>query len=62
MLFIDILTILFSGGYDWNEFNNSNKILLFDEKTTTFKQTGELEQRRDDHSVSVVDTSDFICS
>ena len=40
----------------------SDKILLWDEETTTFKEVGKLEQRRDRHSVSVVDIIDFTCS
>ena len=40
----------------------SDKILLWDEETTTFKEVGKLEQRRRFHSVSVVDINDFTCS
>ena len=57
------LFLLFSGGFDADtKFFSSDKILLWDEKTTTFKEIGKLEQRRRDHSVSLVDINDFTCS
>ena len=54
--------ILFSGGYDLDASVYSDKILVWDEETTTFKEIGKLEQRRYRHSVSVVDINDFTCS
>ena len=54
--------IFFSGGYDQDASVYSDKILLWDEETATFKEIGKLEQRRDRHSVSVVDINDFTCS
>ena len=56
------LFILFSGGFDEDAIVYSDKILLWDEETTTFKEIGKLEQRRRDHSVSLVDIKDFTCS
>ena len=56
------LFILFSGGYDQDAGVYSDKILLLDEETTTFKEIGKLEQRRSYPSMSVVDINDFICS
>ena len=40
----------------------SDEILLFDPDTKTFNNIAKLEQRRRDHSVSVVDMNDFICA
>ena len=40
----------------------SDKILVLEEATTTFKEIGKLEQRRRYHSLSVVDINDFTCS
>ena len=40
----------------------SDKIMVWDQETTTFKEIGKLEQRRYFHSVSVVDINDFTCS
>ena len=54
--------ILFSGGYDADSRVYSDKILLFDPDTKTFKNIGKLEQRRQDHSVSVIDINDFTCT
>ena len=54
--------ILFLGGYDSDSSLYSDKILVWDEETTTFKEIGKLEQRRRDHSVSLVDINDFTCS
>ena len=54
--------ILFSGGYDLDASVYSDKILVWDEETTTFKEIGKLEQRRYYHSMSVVDINDFTCS
>ena len=56
------LFLLFSGGYDLDASVYSDKILLLDEETVTFKEVGKLEQRRRFHSVSVVDINDFTCS
>ena len=53
--------ILFSGGYDRDAGLYSDKILVWEEETTTFKEIGKLEQRRRDHSMSVVDINDFTC-
>ena len=56
------LLIPFSGGYERDTALNRDEILLYDEVTKTFKQTGKLETGRRYHSMSVVDTSDFNCS
>ena len=40
----------------------SDKIMVWDQETATFKEIGKLEQRRAFHSVSVVDINDFTCS
>ena len=53
--------ILFTGGRDVDSNVYSDKILLWDEETATFKEIGKLEQRRRDHSMSVVDINDFTC-
>merc|ERR1712107_139187 len=54
--------IFTTGGYDSDSSIVSDKILLLDEETTTFKEIGKLEQRRYSHSVSVVNINDFTCS
>ena len=54
--------ILFSGGYDLDASVYSDKILVWDEETTTFKEIGKLEQRRYYHSITLVNINDFICS
>ena len=54
--------ILISGGYDVDSGLYSDKILVLEEATTTFKEIGKLEQRRNFHSVSLVDINDFNCS
>ena len=62
ILFIMKPFILFSGGYDVDSSVYSDKIMVWDQETTTFKEIGKLKQRRRDHSVSLVDINDFTCS
>ena len=57
-----VLFILFSGGYDQDAGADSDEILLFDSDTKKFNNIAKLEQRRNGHSVSVVDINDFTCS
>merc|ERR1712029_1215594 len=54
--------IFTTGGYDQDSSLHSDKILVWEEETTTFKEIGKLEQRRSFHSVSLVDINDFTCS
>ena len=56
------LFILFPGGHDRDIKRARDELLLYDEDTKTFKQTGKLAQTRFYHSTSVVDMSDFNCS
>ena len=62
ILFIMKPFILFSGGYDVDSGVYSDKIMVWDQETATFKEIGKLEQRRRFHSVSLVDINDFTCS
>ena len=61
-IILNQLFILFSGGYDEDSNDYLDRILLFDPDTKTFNNIAKLEQRRRDHSVSVVDMNDFICA
>jgi len=54
--------IITTGGYDQDSSVFSDKIMVWDQETATFKEIGKLEQRRYYHSVSVVDINDFTCS
>ena len=53
--------VVFSGGRDQDAGVYSDKILLFDPDMKAFNNIAKLEQRRNFHSVSVIDTNDFIC-
>ena len=64
MIFKQYTNYSFSGGRGdrGQNWERSDKILLYDEDTKTFKQTGKLEQKRRMASVGIVNTTDFNCS
>ena len=58
---INEISILFPGGYDHDLKDYSDRILMFNKETRKFDEKGKLEQRRDRHSMSLVNMSDYAC-
>ena len=56
------LSILFTGGWDSDAYLVSDVILQFNKVTSKFIEVGKLEQRRDQHSISLVKTNDYTCA
>ena len=53
--------MLFSGGYDGDADDWSDKILMFNKEEKEFEEIGRLEQGRYSHSMSLVNMDKYNC-
>ena len=65
MNIVDVLMIIIffhlSGGYDRDASLTRESIMKFDKETQNFIEVGKMQQRRDIHSMSLVNIDDYTC-